>query len=119
MAATALTKTTAPGSYPTAGTTVTMDAADASNGNYFIMTGQELVLVQNSHAVTAKTYTLTSVANVRGRTKDITAESLAAGVWKVLGPFTAKEGWQQIGGGCLISGEDNNIKFGVLVLPLT
>jgi hypothetical protein len=117
MAATALTKTNAPGSYPTAGTAVTMGAADASNGNYFIMTGQELVLVQNSHASAAKTWTLTSVANSRSRTRDITAESMAAGVWKVVGPFTSKEGWMQQGGGCFLSGEDTSVKFGVLVLP--
>lgn len=119
MAATALTKTNAPGSYPTAGVTVTMNAADASNGNYFQMTGQELLVVQNSHGATAYTWTLTSVANARGRTKDITAESLAAGVWKVVGPFTAKEGWMQQGGGCLVSGENAAILFGVIVLPLT
>ena len=73
MAPTALTKTTAPGSYPTAGTTVTMNDADAANGNYFTMTGQELLLVQNAHASAAKTWTLTSVANSRGRSRDITA----------------------------------------------
>lgn len=118
MAATALTKTNAPGSYPTAGTAVTMNSADASNGNYFTMTGQELVLVMNSDAVTGYTWTLTSVANSRGRTKDITAEALAAGVWKVVGPFTAKDGWMQQGGGCLISGNNAAVKIAVIVLPL-
>jgi hypothetical protein len=95
-----------------------MNAADATNGNYFVMTGQELVLVQNSHAVTSYTWTLTSVANTRGRTKDITTESVAAGVWKIVGPFTSKDGWMQPGGSCLISGSNAAIKFGVIVLPV-
>ena len=117
MARTALTKTTAPGAYPTAGTTLTWNDADAANGNTFPMTGRDLVLVRNGHATTAKTYTVTSAADAQGRSKNITAESVAAGVVRVLGPFRNKNGWAQASNAFYIDGEDNNVKIAVIVLP--
>jgi hypothetical protein len=117
MARTALTKTTAPGTYPTAGTTLTWNDADSANGNDFSMTGRDLVLVRNNHATDPKTYTVTSAADAQGRTKDITAEALAAGTVVVLGPFRNKTGWSQSGNKFYINGEDNNIKIAVVLLP--
>jgi len=117
MARTALTKTTAPGPYPTAGTTLTWNDADSSNGNDFAMTGRDLVLVRNAHATDPKTYTVTSAADSQSRTKDITAESLTAGVVVVLGPFRNKSGWAQTSNKFYINGEDTNIKIAVILLP--
>jgi len=117
MARTALTVTTAPGAYPTAGVALTWDSADASNGNDFVFTGRELILVRNAHASTAKTVTLTSAADPQGRSGDITAESLAAGVVRCFGPFRNKTGWNQSGGKFHLTAEDNNIKFAVIRLP--
>lgn len=117
MPRTALTKTTASGAYPTAGVTVTWNDADSGNGNDFAMTGRDLVLVRNGHASTNKTYTVTSAADGQGRSKNITAESLAAGAVVCLGPFRNKSGWSQTGNKFYIDGEDTNIKIAVILLP--
>jgi len=118
MARTSITKTTALGSYGTDGVSVTWTNADSSNGNSFAMTGNDLLLVRNAHASTAKTVTINSVADQMGRTGDITAESVAAGVVKAYGPFKDKPGWEQSGGVLHLTAEDNNIKFAVIALPL-
>lgn len=117
MARAAITKSTAPGNYPTAGVEVTWTAANVSDKNDFVFTGAELLLVHNTHATLAKTWTLSSIANAKGRTKDITAESLTAGLMKVVGPFRQKEGWQQSGGKIHVEGESTDIKFAVITLP--
>ena len=118
MSRAAITSTTAPGSYPTAGVSITWTSADASNKNQFTMTGNDLLLVRNGHASTAKTVTINSVADTQGRSLDITAESLGAGVTRVFGPFKNLVGWAQSGGVLNLEGEDNNIKFAVIALPL-
>ena len=118
MARTTITKTTASGSYPTAGVAVTWTDADATNKNTFTMGGNDLLLVRNAHAATAKTVTINSVADAMNRTKDITAESLAAGVVKCFGPFKHLAGWAQSTGALNLEGEDSDIKFAVIALPL-
>lgn len=118
MARTSLTATSAPGSNPTTGTTITWNDADATNDNQFTMSGNDLLLVRNAHGSTAKTVTINSSPDSQGRSKDITAESLAAGVVRVFGPFKNLLGWQQSGGVLHLEGEDNNIKFAVIRLPL-
>lgn len=118
MARTALTVIGIKGSYEPAATAVatcTFTAADASNGNSFVATGREVVLVRNTHATDPKTVTVTSVANAKNRTGHITGHSIAAGVTKVL-PFFKPEGWAS-GGVIALDGEDNNIAFSVLRLP--
>lgn len=119
MARTALAISIAPGTNPSAGVNVTFTAADAANDNSFVFTGRELLLVRNVHATLAKTYTINSSANQKRRTGDITAVSMAAGVYHVLGPFRDKDGWQQTGGVIHLEGEDSSIQFAVIVLPLT
>lgn len=116
MARTALTKTTAPGSNPTAGVTVIWADADAVNQNSFVMTGNDLLLVRNTHATDPKTFTVNTSADEMGRTKDITAESLNAGVMRVLGPFRDKTGWMQSGGVLHLQGETTDIEFAVIAL---
>lgn len=117
MARTTITKSTAPGSNPTAGVAVTWVDCDSTNGNQFAMTGNDLLLVRNAHASTAKSVTITSVADSQGRSGTITAESLNAGVVRCFGPFRDKEGWAQAGGYLYCTGTDNNIKFAVIELP--
>ncbi len=116
MPRTDLTKTAAPGAYPSAGTLITYGNADASNGNSFVFNANELVVVKNVHASAAKTVTLTSSADTQGRTKNITAESIPAGVTRIFGPFTQKMGWQQTGGVFHIDGEDTNVRIAVISL---
>lgn len=76
--------------------TVTFNACDATNGNSFPVTGQEILLVQNSGA-SAYTFTIQSVADNFGRTDTtLTNYSVAASA------ITAIElkyliGWQQTG----------------------
>jgi hypothetical protein len=86
----------APGSYPTVGVALTFTAADVANKEELTMTGQELLLALNT-GVGAQLVTIETVANQRGRTADITADSLAAGAMHCYGPFTNKSGWEQAG----------------------
>lgn len=58
--------------------TITYAACDNTNGNSFIGTGQEVLLVQNSDTA-AHTFTVTSVADSLGRTdSSLTGYSVAA-----------------------------------------
>lgn len=118
MARTRLTKTTAPGSYPNAGVAVTMTAADVANKNDFIMGGNDLLIALNTHAADPATVTISSVQDAQGRTKDITADSIAAGAMHVYGPFREREGWEQSGGVLHLEASAADIKFGVIALPL-
>ena len=111
----ALVKSTAPGSYPTAGVVVTFTAADATNKDQFVFSGNELVLAQNT-GVTSRTVTLTSVANAKGRVRHITADTLAAGAFKMYGPFKDKAGWVQAGGVFHLEASHAEVKFSVIKL---
>lgn len=109
IAATAVSST----GYPTAGTTITFTAADTSNQNSTPFTGREIIIATNTHATDPFTVTITSVADSHNRTGSITAESLAAGVFKLYGPFRA-DGWQQSDGTLYFQGSDASIKFKVI-----
>ena len=89
MARTRLVTTTAPVRYTAGGVAATQAAAVVANKNDFIMTGDDLLLAYNA-GVGSSTVTINSVANERGRTKDITAEAIAAGAVRVYGPFKQK-----------------------------
>lgn len=116
MPRTTLTKTTGVGPNPTAGVAVTMTAADVTNKNQFTLTGREILIVHNTHATTAFTFTVTSIADPYGRTGHITAESIAAGAIKALGPFSL-EGWKQTDNYLYCEASDASVKFGVYTLP--
>lgn len=115
MARTALTKTTAPGPYSADGVAVTWTAADTSNQNEFTMEGNDLLLVRNEDA-SPHNFTITSAADGMGRTGHITDEAIAAGAWKVLGPFKKLTGWQQSTGVLHLEGDDANVEFAVIKL---
>ena len=57
-----------------------------------------------------------SSANANGRTGDIAAESLAAGAYKVFGPFTSKDGWVQSGGYLFMEAADAEVEWAVVKL---
>ena len=115
-----LTKTTPLGSYPSLPITalaahLTMTAADASNKNSFVASGNDLVVAWNSGAVDAHTVTITSEPDPMKRTGDITAYSIAAGLMAIFGPFKA-EGWKQTDGKVWLEANHAEIKFGVIAL---
>jgi hypothetical protein len=119
MARTTLTKTTVAGPWPTLqpaanSLDVTMTAADVANKNQFESSGYDLLIVENSDAANPYTFTLTSAADDKNRTGDITTYSLAAGE---IGHFLIKnDGWRQSDGYVYLEGSNAAIKFGVIAL---
>jgi hypothetical protein len=120
VARTALAIQSPPGSYPTLpiGATdadFTFAAADTSNGNSFVSTGRELLLVNNSGG-SAYTVTITSVADSIQRTGDITTYSIGAGLFSWFGPFQ-QAGWKQSDGTIYVDASNTAITFAVCRLP--
>jgi hypothetical protein len=119
MARATLTKTTLLGPYPALQPTansldLTLAAANVSDKNQFKASGDDLLIVQNSDAGSAYTFTLTSTTDDKNRTGDITAYSLAAGEIAV---FRVKnEGWRQSDGYIYLEGSNAAIKFAVIAL---
>ena len=119
MARTTLTKTTARGEFGTYSANsadLTMTAADASNGNQFLATGKDLLIAHNTGAG-ARTVTVQSVADEKGRTGNIGAYSLGAGEYGVIGVFTNQQGFKQTDGYIYVDGEHAEVKLGVVALP--
>lgn len=120
MTATALPIVSPLGSYPSlpiaaTGADFVFTAADASNGNSFVSTGRELLLVQNSGA-SPYTVTISSVADNLQRTGDITTYSVGAGLFSMFGPFS-QPGWKQTDGTVHVTASNAAIKFAVVRLP--
>lgn len=108
-----LTPTVSPGPLPTAAAVVTETAENTSDNSRFAFTGKELLIVHNTD-VGAQTFTVTSVADEQGRLGHITTEAIAAGAWKVLGPFTTRPGWRQSDGYVYCSASHIGVKFAVI-----
>jgi hypothetical protein len=115
MARTTLTKTAATGKYPTAGVVLTMAIWDATNGNQFVSTGKDIIVVWNTDTI-SHTYTIHSVADDKNRTGDITTQSIAASAHHIIGPLPS-DSWAQTGGFITVDASDATVKFGVLQLP--
>lgn len=100
MVRTAVPVTLAPGSAATTRTLVgpagALQAADTVNFNSAPLTGREILLVQNT-AGGAGTVTITSKPDPYGRLGDITADSIAAALFGVYGPFDLNA-WKQADG---------------------
>lgn len=92
--------------------TVTMAASDIVNGNSFVATGREILLVQNTD-VSARTFTLTSVADSIGRVDtSLVAYSVGAGLIVAIN-LSQLPGW--ISGGLITMTSTNVLlKFGVI-----
>lgn len=95
---------------------VTLVAADATNKNQADMTGYETLLAFNSDA-SSHTVTINSAPDPTGRTKDITAQSIAAGKIYVYGPFKFLQGWAQGGSSLNFEADDATVKFAWLCPP--
>lgn len=120
MARTALTIQQPPGSYPALplgalAAQLTFAAGDNGNGNSFVSTGRELLLVQNT-AGAPGTVTITSVADNLQRTGNITAYSVPAGGFAMLGPFQ-QAGWKQSDGTIYVDCSAATMTFAVVRLP--
>lgn len=115
MPRTNLTKTTAPGAYAAAGAAVTLAAADVANGNQFAASGKDLIVAYNSGA-SSHTVTITSVNDSLGRRGDITAESIAAGAFRIYGPLPSA-GWSQSDGTIQVSANHAEVLLGVIAVP--
>ena len=123
MARNTLTKVTPVGPYPTLQPAVnsldlTFTAADVAGDpikEQFVPSGDDLLLVWNKHATLAKTFTISSAADDRRRTGDITAYSV--GVGEIAGfRFKKQVGWRQTDGYVYIEGESADIFFCVVQL---
>lgn len=90
----------------------TWTAADVANGNHYVSSGDEIVLINNTGA-SPYTVTVTSQKDAFGRTGDITAYSLAAGDFAMLGPFP-NQGWANSAGQIAISAENVAVTFAII-----
>jgi len=110
MATTALTIQEFIDKYPIALSLPAFTAADVANGNHYVHSGREFILIRNVDAG-PHNFTLTSQP-LSNRTRDITAEAIAGGVTKLL-PRLALAGWGN-GQNVELSGDNLNIEFAVI-----
>jgi hypothetical protein len=120
MARTALAIQQPPGAYPilplgALAAALTFAASDNANGNSFVSTGREVLVAQNT-AGTAGTVTIASVADALQRTGDITAYSIPAAGFAVLGPFY-QSGWKQADGTVWVNTSASTVQLAVVRLP--
>lgn len=95
---------------------LTWQAADASNSNQFALgQGKYIILARNVHATTPYTITLTSVADERKRTGDITTYSIAAGK-QIAFLLDQQAGWVQSDGNFYLTGSNASVEFCILRL---
>jgi hypothetical protein len=118
MPRTTIAAVAAPGAFPTAGVVITGTAADTVNQNRTTFSGRELLIAFNSGA-TPRTVTITSIADRFGRLGSITAESIAAGAYRMYGPFTNAEGWRQTDAFLYYEANHAEVLFFVIQLPAT
>lgn len=119
MARTALTVVVLPEAWATSGTPVDpgMVNSDQVNGNSFIHTGKEILIVFNND-VAAQTVTITSAPSSKTkRVGNITAVSVPAAAHRVFQRFPI-DGWQQTGGVIFIDTSDPDLQLAVVRDPL-
>jgi len=96
----------------------TFAAGTLTDGDTFVCTGREILLVTNTEVADAKTITITSVDDEKGRSEDITTYSLAAGDFAVFGVgLTNDIGWKSSAGTIRITVSAASVKVAVLRLP--
>ena len=118
MARVTLTKQVPLGPYPTlpvgAGTmTLTETAADMTNKEQFVPSGDDLIIAHNTGA-SARTITITSAADERKRTGDVSTYSIAAG--GIAAFRIQKPGWMQTDGKIYIEASNAEVKWAVAQL---
>lgn len=100
------------------GADFTFAAGTITDGDTFVCTGREILIVTNTEVADAKTVTITSVDDEKGRSEDITAYSLAAGDFAVFGVgLTNSKGWKSTAGKVRITVSAATVKVAVLRLP--
>lgn len=108
-----LTKQVGPQKYAAAANEFTFQAAELA-GDSVVLTGREILLIQNGGAAPA-TFTIFSTPDKYGRTKDIAAQSLAAGEFAIFGPVPL-EGWADSTRALLLDASAVDIKWAVITL---
>lgn len=119
MARTTLTRTTPLGPFPTLqpaadALDVTLTAADVVNNNQILLDGPMLIIAHNSGA-SARTLTLTSLADPQNRTGDISAYSIGAGEVAAF-KIDAYSGWRQTDGYLYLQANNAEVKIGAIRL---
>src|SRR6266853_2182208 len=83
-------------------------ASDFTNGNYFILTGNEILLVQDTDSV-AHNFTALSTPDHLGRSSDL-VYSVPAGGTAVI-QFSVMEGWIQTDSSVLLNPSNAHVLF--------
>lgn len=95
----------------------TFAAGTITDGDTFVCTGREILLVNNTGA-SPYTVTVTSVEDETNRTEDITTYSLAAGDFAAFGVgLTNSKGWKSTAGTIRLTVSNASVKVAVLRLP--
>jgi hypothetical protein len=103
------------GGWATALTALTFTAGDATNKERVKSTGREIIVFRNTGAG-ARTVTVDSVADVRGRTGSLTAVSIPAGAFRISQMFP-QEGWCQTDGYINFEVEHAEVTIAVITVP--
>lgn len=88
-------------------------AADATNKEEVVLTGNEILLVWNTHATNPYTFTINTTADDHGRTQDVGPYSLAAGEFACFG-FIPVKGFAQTNGKLYFEAENAAVKYLIL-----
>lgn len=113
MPRTALTPIETPGASPLSAGAMAFTPADPTNGNKFVSTGKELLVVHNTGAGSRNVTFQTIAINGRQDPNHNTAIAVAAGLYKVFGPFPLK-GYRQSDGTISVTGSHAEVEFAVL-----
>lgn len=119
MGRTTLTRTTPLGPHPALPVSadaldIALTAADTVNNNQILLDGPMLVIALNS-GVSARTVTLTSTADRKNRTGDISAYSIGAGEVACF-KIDNDEGWKQSDGFLYLTANNAEVKLGAIRL---
>lgn len=101
------------------GIDMTFAAGTTGAGDTIAATGREIIIAWNSHAVTAYSFTVTSIADEQNRTSDITTYNLDAGEYAILGiGLTNSPGWKNASTGLIaVTVSNAAVKWAVVRLP--
>lgn len=91
-------------------------AGDVANGNDFVTTGREIVLVWNTSADTAYDFTVTPAADRFGRVGTSIVHEVDFAAVSMFGPFPL-EGWRQTDGKIWLAVENAALTIAVVRLP--
>ena len=92
-------------------------ASTLTDGDTFVCTGREILLVYNSSGG-ALTITVTSVSDEKGRAGDVSAYSVGAGLYSAIPVgLTNSKGWKSTAGTIRITCSAVTLKVAVLRLP--